>query len=52
MVSDARRGNCLRIFSVRKVQSIIKKQLIETDELLLAADEGFEPSKRLRHFVR
>ena len=23
----------------------IKKQLIETDELLLAADEGFEPSQ-------
>jgi hypothetical protein len=30
----------------------LKTQLIETDELLLAADEGFEPSKRLRHFVR
>lgn len=45
MVSNARRGNCRRVFPVRKMRSIIKKQLIETDELLLAADEGFEPSQ-------
>ena len=30
---------------MRKMQSIIKKQLTETGELLLAADEGFEPSQ-------